>query len=366
MKEKVEIAYAKQKGYDNYKGCKAYNDFRELLALKDIDAVVISSPQHWHGLHMTQAALAGKDIYGEKALTISVRQGRTVCDTVRKLGRVFQVGTQQRSDSNFHYACELVRNEYIGELKAVKVKVPGGSVVPSSTITKAPKGFDYDMWLGPAPSKPYCANRTNTPIYPVGGWNHPWYHQYDFCVGWINAWGVHHLDIALWGAPEFLTSPLEVSGKAIFPTEGIADTSLTWDVNFRTKSGLRMNFTDSSDNSKIGTRFQGTHGWIHVNRRGIWAEPDSLLSVRLKPNDIRLPLSRHHWQNFLDCLKNRHDPVSNVESGHYATTLGTIADIATRVGEKLMWDWKTERFANQDFANRMLSRTMRSPWHMYE
>jgi len=189
-----------------------------MLARQDIDAVVIATPEHWHGLTMKAAVEAGKDVYGEKALTLTVGEGRALCDAVRRYGRVFQVGTQQRSMRNFRFACELVRNGYIGKLHTVKVGVPGGHVLSNSPTIAVPAGFDYDTWLGPAPYKPYNAIRCSSPS--------GWYHIYDYCAGWIQSWGVHHMDIALWGAPGLLNSALEVEGTAVFPAGGLGNTSL--------------------------------------------------------------------------------------------------------------------------------------------
>jgi len=355
-KKRVEDHYARtSSAAGTYKGCDTYNDFRDLLARKDIDAVVIATPEHWHALTMIAAAEAGKDIYGEKALTLTIAEGRAVCDAVRRYGRVFQVGTQQRSGRNFRFACELARNGYLGKLHTVKVGVPGGHALPNSPGIPVPTGFDYDMWLGQAPVKPYNAIRCTSP--------EGWYHIYDYCVGWIQSWGVHHIDIALWGAPRLRTSPLEVKGTAVFPTDGLGNTSLTWRVEFAASDGLRLSFSDNSRH-KQGCRFEGDKGWVHVNRSGIFAEPSSLLKAVIKPQEQHLYESNNHHANFLECVRSRRDPAAPVEAGHAATTATIVADIATRLGRKLTWDWKSERFDHDDQANRMLSRPMRSPWRL--
>lgn len=355
-KKRVEDHYAGTRGAGgNYKGCDTYNNFRDMLARKDIDAVVIATPEHWHALTMKAAAEAGKDVYGEKALTLTVAEGRTLCDTVRRYGCVFQVGTQQRSDRNFRFACELARNGYLGKLHTIKVGVPGGHTLPNSPTVPIPAGFNYDTWLGPAPVKPYNAVRCTSP--------EGWYHIYDYCAGWIQSWGMHHVDIALWGAPGLITSLLEVEGTAVFPADGLGSTSLTWRIEFTTANGLRMSFSDNSHH-KQGCRFEGSKGWVHVNRGGLSAEPKSLLKATIKPEEQHLYESDHHWVNFLECVRSRHDPAAPVEAGHAATTATLIADIATRLGRKLTWDWKSERFVNDEQANRMLKRAMRSPWRL--
>ncbi len=350
-KRHIENAYAKQKAAGTYKGCEAYSDFRELIARDDIDAVVVASPEYWHALHMSMAAKAGKDVYGEKALSLTIDQGRALVDTVRRYGRVFQVGTQQRSGRNFRFACELARNGYIGKLSKVEVGVPGGRSLPNAEPCDPPPDLDYDMWLGPAPYTPY--NKLKCSFN--------WYFIFDYCVGWIQSWGVHHCDIALWGAPALTASTLKVSGTAVFPTDGIADTSISWKTKFFTPDGLEYSFTDNRVH-KQGCKFIGDKGWVHVNRGGIRAEPASLLTTKLTPNDEHLYESKGHHQNFLECVKSRGETAAPVEAGHAATSISIVADIATRLGRELTWDWKTETFINDDQANQMLRRPMRSPW----
>lgn len=350
-KKHIENVYAKQKESGTYKGCAAYSDFRELIARDDIDAVVVASPEYWHALHMSMAAKSGKDVYGEKALSLTIDQGRALVDTVRRYGRVFQVGTQQRSGRNFRFACELARNGYIGKLSKVEVGVPGGRSLPNAEPCEPPPDLDYDMWLGPAPYTPY--NKLKCSFN--------WYFIFDYCVGWIQSWGVHHCDIALWGAPSLMESTLKVSGTAVFPTDGIADTSIKWRTKFFTPDGLEYSFTDNSVH-KQGCKFIGDKGWVHVNRGGIWAEPASLLSTKLTPDDEHLYESPGHHQNFLNCVKSRGETAAPVEAGHAATSISIVADIATRLGRELTWDWRTESFINDDQANQMLRRPMRSPW----
>ena len=335
-------------------GCASYSDFRECLARKDVDAIFIASPENWHALMAAAAVRAGKDVYCEKALSLTVREGRQLCKAVRRYGRVLQVGTQQRSDRRFRQAAELVRNGYLGKLQRVQVGVPGGRALPNAKETPVPAGLDYEMWLGPAPFTPHNDLKCTF----------NWYFIYDYCAGWIQSWGVHHLDSALWGAPSLLASPLEVSGSATFPKEGIADTSITWNVEFKAADGLTLGF---SDNKRFpqGVRFIGDKGWVHVNRGGIKSEPASLVKTKMDPGRERLYESNNHHGNFMECIRTRRDPVAPVEAGHAATTLSLIADIATRTKRKLKWDWKAETFlGGADDANRYLSRAMRTPWSM--
>ena len=350
-KQRAEQRYADAAGKGTYKGCAAYADFRDLATRDDIDAVAIASPEFWHALHSVWAVKNHKDVYCEKALTLTVAEGRAVCDTVRRHNRVFQVGTQQRSSRNFRFACELARNGYLGKVHTVEVGCPGGRTLPTVPAIAPPPDIDYEMWLGPAPYTPYNKLKCS----------YNWYFICDYCIGWIQSWGVHHIDVAQWGVPSLSASRLEVEGKATFPKDGLADTSLTWRVKARTPDGVTLSFSDNRHH-KQGCRFVGEKGWVHVNRGGIRAKPESLLKVALKPDDERLYESRSHHGNFIECIRTRRDPVSNVEAGHVSTVITIVADIATRLGRKLVWDWETERFVNDEVANRMLRRPMRSPW----
>jgi predicted dehydrogenase len=328
-------------------------DFREIIADPSVDAVTIAAPENWHALMSIDAMKNGKDVYCEKALSLTVAEGRAMCDATRRYGRILQAGTQQRSDARFRQACELSRNGYLGKLKKVIIAVPGGHRIVKLEPGEVPPDINYDLWLGPSPYKPY---RKNLCTYN-------WYFFTDYCAGWIQSWGVHHLDIGIWGAPEFLDSPLEVQGSAQFEPEGDADVSFFWNVEFKTPSGLIMEFyDDKSSPIGHGCRFIGDKGQVHVTRSGIDASDPSILNTVIKPEEEHLYLSNNHMQNFIDCIESRRDPVAPVEACHASTTLSLIADIATRVKRKVIWDWKKEQFIHDDFANRMLSRTMRKPW----
>jgi predicted dehydrogenase len=350
-KKRVEDHYARAAGTGAYQGCTAYQDFREILTRADIDAVVIAAPENWHVLMSLAAMRAGKDVYCEKALSLTVAEGRAACQAVRRHSRVFQIGTQQRSERRFRFACELARNGYLGAVHTVNVSVPGGRSLPVALPKAPPPELDYDLWLGPAPWTPY--NDTKCTFN--------WYFIADYCAGWIQSWGVHHIDIALWGQPALMASTLEIEGTATFPTEGQANTSINWKVQAQPKQGPKLVFTDDK-NGQHGVRFIGEKGWVHVVRGGISAEPEELLEVKLKAGDEHLYESRDHLVNFLECVKTRRDPVAPVEAGHAATTFTLVADIATRLQRKLTWDWRAERFVNDPAANALLSRALRSPW----
>ena len=337
------------------KGCVATQDFREILARPDIDAITVASPENWHAIMSIEAMKAGKDVYCEKALSLTVAEGRAVCEAVRRTGRVLQAGTQQRSDPRFRFACELARNGYLGKLHTVTAAVPSGKRMLKLPPAPVPSDLNYELWLGPAPFKPYRE----------GLCNYNWYFLTDYCAGWIQSWGVHHLDIALWGAPKLATSPLEVEGTAEFLPEGDADVSFGWKVNMTTQDGLCLKFyDDASSPFGHGVRFEGDKGWVHVTRGDIKASSAPLLEALIKPSEEHLYLSNNHMENFLQCIRSRRDPVASVEVCHAATTISLVADIASRTERKLVWDWGKERFTNDESANRMLSRTLRTPWHV--
>jgi predicted dehydrogenase len=341
------------------KGCASYNDFRDVLARKDIDAVVIVTQDHWHAVIAVAAARAGKDMYCEKPLGVSVAEGQAIARAMRRYGRVFQTGTQQRSDNKFRFACELARNGYVGKIHTVKVGAPGPEYKRTyrkpPVAEPIPAGLDYDMYVGPAPMKPYNGGRLAWP---------DWYLIWDYCAGFSVNWGVHHLDIANWGCPALTSEPFELKCKAGYRDDGLTDNINDWQAEFDYISGLRMSFTDTGNPNKQGCQFEGDKGWVHVNRGGIWAEPASLLKVKIKPDEIHLYESDNHHADFLNCVRTRSDPVSPVEAGHKASYLGLITDIAGRLNRKLKWDPTAERFIGDDEANRMLSRPMRSPWHL--
>ena len=337
------------------KGCLGTQDFRELLARPDLDAVTIAAPENWHAYMSVAAMNAGKDVYCEKALALTVPEGRLVCDAVKRTGRILQAGIQQRSDRNFRFACELARNGYLGKLHTVTVAVPSGRRKLKLEAAPVPDSLAYDLWLGPAVFKPYRAG--------IEAFN--WYFYRDYCAGWIQSWGVHHLDIALWGAPAFEASTLEIEGTASYEAEGDADVSFGWDVTMRTPDGLVMRFYEEGMSPVgHGVRFTGDKGWVQVVRGRIWSEPGNLMDVVIKPNEEQLYVSNHHMENFIQCIKTRRQPAATAEVCQKATAVSLAADIATRTGRKLVWDNKAERFTNDEAANRLLVRTTRKEWEI--
>ncbi len=348
---------------ENYKNkdCAMYGDFQDVLARDDIDAISITTQDHWHALVSVAAARAGKDMYCQKPLGMTVRECQVIRDTVRRYGRVFQTGTQQRSSRNFRFACELARNGYLGKLHTVEVAAPGPTYKRSYKKPPTPESLsneiDFDMFTGPALERPY--NR--------GLWAWPdWYLTRDYSVGFIVNWGVHHLDIANWGCPTLTTEPCELKFSGSYRNDGLTDNINDWKGEFRYDNGLRMSYSDTGNPYKQGCVFRGDQGWVHVNRKGIWAESNSLLKVSIKPNEVHLDTGAigNHYDNFIQCVRSRKDPIAPVEAGHQASYLGMIAEISIRLGRALRWDPKADRFINDNQANRLLSQPMRSPWHL--
>jgi predicted dehydrogenase len=356
-KQKAKEAVDKKYGNQD---CKTYGDFREIIARRDIDAVMIASQDHWHALIATAAAKAGKHIYCEKPFGVSFRDCQVIRDTVRKHQVVFQTGTQQRSDRKFRQACELARNGYLGKIHTVEVGSPCPEYKPSYKgpydPQPVPEGFDWNMWCGPAPFKPYNPGRVAWP---------DWYLISDYCAGFIVNWGVHHLDIASWGCPEIGATDFEVDCRGTYRHEGFTDNSLDWESTLNFASGLKLVYCDNK-RVKSGCKFIGDRGWVHVDRPHIESEPESLLEIKLKDSDLHLRRSDNHVKDFVDAIRDGSKPVSDVDAGFRASYLGMVADISARLNRKLKWDVKKEKFVGPGAkdANAMLARPLRAPWKL--
>ncbi len=340
--------------------CTAYNAFRELVARTDIDVVLIASTDCWHVLHALAAVRAGKDVYVEKPLGVSIQENLALREALHRYGRIFQFGTQQRSSAQFRQAAELALNGRIGQLKMVRVSAPAGadqrSGLKTYTPEPVPEGFDYEMWLGPAPRAPFHVKRVSTPH---------WYHINDYSIGYVGGWGIHHVDIAQWGMGTELTGPVEVKAAGVFPTnDAICDNALNWDAQLRYANGLVMDFTSDGGRNRHGITFEGSEGWVYVNRETIEAKPASLLKEVLRPDERHLPVSTQHQQNLLDCVRTRAQPVSNIEVAVRSDTLCHLTDIAMRLGRPVQWDPKKEQFVNDPQATRRITRAMRAPWRL--
>ncbi|RJP21970.1 MAG: gfo/Idh/MocA family oxidoreductase [Candidatus Omnitrophota bacterium] len=348
--------------YYNNEGCTAYNDFRKLMAREDIDAVSIAVPDHWHVLIGLAAARAGKDMYFEKPVGVSFEQAIALRSAIREKKNVFQFGTQQRSSRNFRFACELARNARVGDLKTIYVGAPASWAIPQDPTIPVPEDLDYDMWLGPAPWAPYSYQRCR-PYNDKESYS-TWYHIHDYCLGFIANWGVHHLDIAQWGNGTDDATPISVEGHGEFPQEGIANCCVKWELEFHYANGVKLIYTDNKGKCKQGVKFEGSEGWVHVNRQGIDANPKSILDAEIGADGIHLYESEDHHRNFLDCVKSRKETICPIETAVHSDTLCQLSNIATRLDRKLNWDPVKEQFVNNEEANKMLSRPMCAPWSL--
>jgi glucose-fructose oxidoreductase len=330
-------------------GGTAYGDFRELLAREDIDAVVVATPDHWHVPIANAAARVGKDAYVEKPLGISVLHDQSCRAAFKKYGRVFQYGTQQRSSRHCRFGCELVRSGRIGKVHTIEVVAPNGISGGSTDEIPVPPDLDYNLWLGPAPMAPYTADRCTN----LGA-----YHIYDYALGFIAGWGAHPLDILQWGYDTHKAGVAEFEGTGDIPTEGLFNTVINWNVRIQYAGGLKITFTPGGDS----TKFIGDEGWVQVRRAGIDAEPKSLLTSTIGAGDVHLPESNNHAQNFVDCVKSRETPVSNLDDAFHSDLISHMGDICIRTGRKIRWDPVKEEILGDEEASRMLSRPLRPPW----
>ncbi len=345
--------YAAQTAIGKYDGCAVYDDFREVLARGDLDAVTIATPDHWHTIPVIAAARAGLDIHCQKPLSLTIDEGKRMVDAVTQYGVVFQTGSQQRSQRNFRYACELVRNGRIGNLHTVRVGIPcGKKVCPPQPEMPIPDGLNYDMWLGPAPEAPYNDKRLH----------YQWRWISDYSGGQITDWAGHHCDIAQWGMGYERGGPIEVAGKGKRPQDGLYTTFNEYEFECLYGNGVKMIVSSAAPES--GVRFEGDDGWVFVGRHRIDAHRKDLLSSVIGPNEIHLYESKNHRQNFVDCIKSRAETVAPVEIGHRSISIGHLGVIAMHLQRKLKWDPKEERFVDDPEADRWLSRSMRSPWSL--
>jgi predicted dehydrogenase len=346
------------KKYGN-QDCVAYLDFREVTERKDIDALSMAMPDHWHSIPCIMGARAGKDIYGEKPLARTIREGRAICDAVHRYGRVWQTGSWQRSQGNFHRGCELVRNGRVGKVYKVEVGLPTGRGGKTLPVSPVPEGLDWDFWLGPAPWRRFVS-------FGRGGPHWDWRWVMDYSGGQLTDWAGHHVDIAHWGLGLDYTGPVEIEGKGEYPKDGVYDVPTAYKFTCKYANGVTMIVANDRQQPKgMGTRWFGDKGWVYVNRGGrLEAEPKSILDEKIGPNEIKLYESRNHQQNFLDCVKSRKPTITPVEVAHRSISVGLLGEIAMLTGQKLKWDPEKEVFLNSDEANTMLSRPMRSPWHL--
>lgn len=336
-----------------------YEDFRDLCDRKDIDAVLIAVPDHWHALIAMYAMESGKDVYCEKPLTLTIDEGRKLVSAARRYGTVFQTGSQQRSDQRFRLACELVRNEKIGKLKRIDTIIGGIDAGEWQPPTTPPPELNWDFWLGPAPYTDYFPNRVH--------YQFRWFS--DYSGGKMTDWGAHHNDIAQWALGADESGPVKVKGSGKFHENGPHDVAAEFEVHYEYANGVQMvchsNVIEAGGQQEgNGVLFTGTDGWIFVKRGDIRASDPELLKTQFSEADVRLYESHDHHNNWLDCIQSRERPICDVEIGHRSVTVCHLGNIAIRLGRELQWDPEKEQFVGDDQANQLTSKPRRAPWYL--
>lgn len=344
--------YAARFAETAYQSCEHYNDFRELCARPDIDAVVITTPNQWHALNAVEAARNGKDIYLEKPLARTIAEGQAIVRAVRRYGRILQVGSQQRSDANFRFACELVRNGRIGQVHSVHVNVGGPPAEDYLPADPQPEGLDWDFWLGPCPWRPYSA--VLCPPATYDGWPR-WRHYREYAGGGMTDVGAHHFDIAQWGLGTDHTGPVEITPPGVNGAERLT---------YRYANGVRM-FHGGAGGGGRGAAVEwiGDRGAVRVNREQyLETDPVSLKYELIGAGEVRLYRSPDHHENWLEGIRTRRECVCTAAIGHHTATVCHLGNIAYWLKRRLEWNPEGERFVNDPEANRLLSRPMRGPW----
>ena len=373
-KKFVNGYYTKKTGKD-YDGVRVYTDYRELLQNKDIDAVIVSTPDHWHAPIVVDAVHAKKDVYVQKPASLTIAEGRMMADAVNQSKQIVQVGSQQRSTEQFRYAAELVRNGRIGKLKKVYVGLPGDPSGDEEPKMPVPKNLNYDMWLGTTPEVYYTEKR----VHPQVGYDRPgWLRCEQFGAGMITGWGAHHVDSAHWAMDTEHTGPVEIWGRAKFPTSGLWDVHGIFETQAMYANGVHMIVSNEIPN---GIRFEGTDGWLFVSRgdasvtatdpiakqnaaKKLDASNPAIIQTPIGPNDIHLTVSREHHGNWIDSMFTRKQPIAPAEIGHRSCSACLLHHAAMKLNRKLYWDPQKEQFKNDPEANKLLSRPQRKPYAM--
>jgi len=336
--------------------CAAYNDFREILSRDDVDTVLIATPDHWHAILSIEAAKAGKDIYCEKPISLTIAEGRAVADTMKRYSTVYQSGTQRRSNACFRFGVDIARSGMLGRLHTLHCYYHNGPTCPPQKIEPIPKGFNYDRWLGPAPYEAYTPRRCHGSFRWI----------YDYSGGQLTDLGAHFNDLAQWANDSEYTGPIEYEGRAEFPRDGLFNTPVRFEVIATYADGVKMIYHDETEPGRgpRGNKFVGTEGWVSVDDTGkITASSDAIMQ-KVKMSQRGYEYMMGHHRNFLDCVKTRSLPISNAEVSHRSVTTCHAGNICLRLGRKLRWDPEKERFLNDETANRMMVRTTRAPWSL--
>lgn len=334
------------------RSCATCTDYRKLLENKEIDAVMIASPDHWHALQTIHACQAGKDVYVEKPLSLMIEEGKLMLKAARHYNRVVQTGSMQRSDAKFRLACELVRSGRIGRVKTIRVGLPGVNfnekTVPDS---EPPAGLDYDLWLGPAPYRPYNKNRVH--------YNFRFF--WDYSGGQMTNWGAHHLDIAQWGLGMDASGPVEIESMAMYDREKRYEVPARFEILYQYANGVTI---ICGQGQKIGTTFEGDEGSIYVDRGKLSSDPAEIVKEPLGEKDVRLYASKNHDDNWYQCIKDRKLPICDVAVGHRSATVCHLGNISVRTGQLVKWDPLREDMVDNVELRKWLSYSYREPWRL--
>ncbi len=371
-KELIENYYTKKMG-TSYVDVKQYGDYHDMLGDPDIDAVIISTPDHWHSQPAMEAALAGKHIYLQKPTSLTIKEGRQLVEVVNKTGVILQLGTQQRSSEQFRIAAELVRNGRIGKIHTVRIGLPGDPSGPDAPPMSIPSNLNFDAWLGSTPEVPY----TEIGVHPQNDYGRPgWLRHENYGAGMITGWGQHHFDSAAWGMDTDLTGPRYVEAVAEFPRSGLWNVHGDFMVKAEYDSGIVMLTSGGYPN---GIRYEGSEGWIWVSRgnyvasasdpvaqgdnaKALDASDPKILQSKIGEDEIHLYRSKEQHGNWLDCIQSGEEPISPAEIGHRNCSVCLVSHIAMKLGRKLEWDPVKEEFVKDPDANTHLSRIQRAPY----
>jgi predicted dehydrogenase len=348
-KETVDTAYGNT-------DCAAYKDFRDVLARDDIDTVLIATPDHWHAILAIRAAKAGKDIYCEKPISLTIAEGRAVADTMKRYGTVYQSGTQRRSNACFRFGVDIARSGMLGELKTLHCYYHNGPTCPPQPPEPAPEGFDYDMWLGPAPYAPYTPRRCHGSFRWI----------YDYSGGQLTDLGAHFIDLAQWAHGDTELGPIDYEGWAEFPTDGLFNTPVKFEITATYADGVKLICHDETEPGRgpRGNKFVGTEGWVSVDDTGKITASSKAILQKVNTTQRGYEYMQGHHRDFLDAVKTRGRTIAPPEVAHRSTTVCHITNICLRLGRKLTWDPAAERFVNDPLADGMMARAQRSPWSL--
>jgi len=342
-------------GHYRNSDCKAYSDFRELIGRGDLDICTLALPDHWHAVPVIGCARAGIDMHGQKPLARSIREGRAMADAVHRYGRVWQTGSWQRSEGNFHQACEAVRNGRIGKVVRVEVGLPSGNQRGLQRPCPPPANLDYNRWLGPAPWREH--------VNLGGGSVHwDWRWVMDYSGGQLTDWAGHHIDIAHWGLGYDNTGPATIEGKGEYPTDGVYDVPFKYQFTCKYETGVEMS-VGSGHYHPGGTKWFGQDGrWVHVDRGQLSASDPKILQDKIGPGEVPLYKSDNHMGNFLECVRSRELTITPIETALRSISVGLLGEIAMLTGRKIKWNPKTEEIIGDPGAAALLGRSYREPW----